>query len=163
MKDINYNLSSRHKGKIGELEVIKRLCSMGIPVYTPIVDDGIDIVANINGEYISIQVKSTVSKKSKDVIKFELTSNTYDSESGNKYKVKHGVYDPNKVNYFALYDIESQDLFLIKNTGKKGISLRTRAPKNNQKRKVNYKSNYDFDTVINYLINGIDNYNIVSI
>ena len=49
----------RATGGVGEMLVAAAFLKRGIPVYRPVVDVGVDLVADINGKMQRIQVKST--------------------------------------------------------------------------------------------------------
>jgi len=58
------NLSRREKGKITEFQVISRLIMMGLDLYVPIIDVGIDCILRIEKHgkptrYYEVQIKST--------------------------------------------------------------------------------------------------------
>jgi len=58
------SLSKRDKGKIAELQVISKLIAMGLDLYVPVIDIGIDAILRMerHGEpsYYELQIKSSL-------------------------------------------------------------------------------------------------------
>ena len=142
-------------GKVGELVTAKKFIEHGIDVYSPLVDTGVDLVAEFGGKLQKIQVKTTT-KTNSEVVAFELIHNK-NIISGNSVRVEKIDYDSDKVDYFSLYDFSNDRLFLLKNDeGRKGINIRYTSPKNNQLNKVNRSEDYDFDNVLERILRNED-------
>lgn len=153
------------KGRIGEYKTIEKFLRHGVPVYIPVVDTGIDMLVDINGEYKSIQVKSSsnVSGVYGDKINFKVTKT--------KRTVSHGTfiqidkkYDSEDIDYFSLYNLLNDDLYLVKNTKDLTGSITIRCnqiPENNQTVNGNYDVDLDFDTVLDEELHGLENINVI--
>ena len=152
-----YNYNTMQTGKIGELSIIEKFISHNIPVYTPVVDAyGTDIIADINGTLLKIQVKSSASITESNSVSFQLSrSGTWRTSSGELHGQKMD-YSTSDVDYFALYDINTDRAFMVKNHGKRSISVRYDTPCNNQSKTIHRADDYDFDTVVDLLSAGID-------
>lgn len=142
-------------GKLGELETIKRFIKRGIPVYIPINDNGIDMLAEFNGKYQKIQVKSSTVSNSQ-LAQFYLTRSKNKIANGPLTKPKQR-YTTDEVDYFSLYDIPNDKLFLLKNDGiKAGIYMRYSKAISGQEANINHAEDYDFDKVLDEIELGID-------
>ena len=162
----NHSLSL---GKIGELTVIKKFLEHGFAVYTPVVDiNGVDLVVRYDHISLNIQVKS--STMSKDVIKDTTLFSLYKiyrhyGENGTykDEKIKYGI---DEVDYFALYDVETDDIFLVENNSTigKSISIRKRPSDKilgKQEKNIHMYYDYQFDYVIQNIKNDIKQSSII--
>lgn len=162
----NLNItSSLFKGKIGEYKTIEKFLKHGVPVYIPIVDTGIDMIININGEYKTVQVKSSsnTSGVNNDKIIFKITRNKRTISSGTYEQVAE-AYNTDEIDYFSLYNLLNDDLYLIKNSGDPITNLTIRCnqiPQKTQTVNGNYDVDLDFDAVLDEEINGLDMINII--
>lgn len=164
----NHSLSL---GTIGELAVIKKFLEYNFAVYTPVVDiDGVDLIVRYDHLSLNIQVKSsTVSKDiNQDTTTFSLYKiSRHYGENGTfkDEKVKYGI---DEVDYFALYDVETDDVFLIENNSTIGktISIRKRPSDKilgRQEQNIHMYYDYQFDYVIQNIINNIKQSSIIDI
>ena len=81
---------------------------MGIPVYIPFGDnEKADLIAEFGGKLNKIQVK-TSEKIEDNKFKIDLRSNTI----RNNFYYYH-TYDKNEIDYFSLYNYESDILMLV--------------------------------------------------
>lgn len=152
------NMSSKKIGAIGEFETAKRFTQRGIPVYLALTDDsGTDMIAEFDGKLQKIQVKTTQIQKIKNendmgYIEFDLTRNIYDHGH-----ILKGRYSSDDVDYFSLYDAINDNLFLIKNTESVtgSLSLRYSEPASINQYKCFMAHDYEFDSVINNIEQGI--------
>lgn len=164
------NTHSQLTGKLGEYATIKKFIEHGIQVYIPVVDIyGADMIVEIDHEYKKIQVKSSTSKcgVNDTATQFKLTH--YDRKiDHNNYYQKPKKYTQDEVDYFALYDVTSDNLFLVENNENTVSNMIIRNnlstnKKGHQTSKINLASDYDFDKVIENLKNGIKESNIIDI
>lgn len=145
-------------GKIGELAIIKKFISRGIPVYTPVVDSGADIIADLCGNLKKIQVKTSAHRNKTDTATiFDLTTGRYISDecSGNR-RLRHTNYSLDEVDYFALYDFLEDRAFIMKNRETGSISLRDENAPIYKGVECNPKSRYDMDRFLDLIELGID-------
>lgn len=147
-------------GKLGELAVIKKFAEHDIPVYLPISDNGIDMIAEFGGKLQKIQVKSTT-QSDKNRASFQLTHNK-NIIKGKTVTTEHRKYSSDKVDYFSLYDVPNDEVFLLKNNKDiSSINIRYKKSKNNQSLKVNNAEDYQIDKVLDEIELGIDSDNII--
>lgn len=147
--------SDKHNiDKLGEIKTIEKFIEKDIPVYLPIIDNGVDMIAEFNGKPQKIQVKST-SKKDNNTTTFGLTHQTKKLNDG-KYKHEKHMYDDN-IDYFSLYDAVDDQLFLIKNDKKqKSITIRDNSTTHNNGKGFNLSENNNFDSVLSLIELNID-------
>ena len=123
------NFRTKDQGILGESQVLAKFVSLGIPVSIPFGDNcSYDLIAEFNGKLNKIQVKTSIQTAEGKTV-FELsrkrinTSNTY---------IK--AYDSNEIDYFALYSVVRNKIYLIpiEEAPSKAISIRFEPTKNNQ-------------------------------
>lgn len=152
-------------GKIGEVTTIKKFIENGIQVYTPILDNTkVDLVAEFDGKLQRVQVKSSSQCVGVDngATRFKLLSvgNTFNHGIAIS---KHTPYELDEVDYFALYDCNEDNVYLIKNKEglQKDITLRHTPPTGGQIKHINYASDYQIDRYLALLTMGYDPENMV--
>lgn len=152
-------------GKIGEVTTIKKFIENGIQVYTPILDNTkVDLVAEFDGKLQRVQVKSSSQCVGVDngATRFKLLSvgNIFNHGIATS---KHTPYELDEVDYFALYDCNEDNVYLIKNKEdlQKDITLRHTPPTGGQTRHINYASDYQIDRYLALLAMGYDPENMV--
>lgn len=157
--------SKLFKGKLGEYKAMEKFLRNDVPVYIPIVDTGVDMIADINGEFKTIQVKSSSNVKgvNKDKVCFNLTKRKRTIHNG-IYTDREEKYDVDEIDYFALYNLLNDDIYLVKNTEDLAGKLTIRCnqiPEGCQTVYGNYDVDYDFDSVLQMEMNGLDSINII--
>lgn len=152
-------------GKIGEVATIKKFIENGVQVYMPVLDNTkVDLIADFDGKPQRIQVKSSSQYSGVDngATKFKLVS------VGNIFS--HGIaipkrtsYSPDEIDYFALYDCNKDEVYLIRNTEStpKEITLRYTQSSNNQSKLIRLASDYQIDRYIELMKMGYDPENMV--
>lgn len=141
-------MTTKQVGNIGEINIIAAFVDRCIPVYIPFGDnEKADLIAEFNGKLQKIQIKTTENTESYDgdFAYFDLTSSTTHRSNG----VKH-VYSKDEIDYFALYNIETRECFLIavNDAPRLCITLRYTAPKNNQVKGIRFAKDFTFDKII---------------
>ena len=135
-------------GIIGEQTITLAFLKRGIPVSIPIGDNlPYDLVADVCGRLVRVQVKSTERITEDGVMLFE-------TNITNPFKKIRRKYSKAEVDYFGLYchengfiglvDIESCNLYELK--------IRVESAKNKQSKKVRNMRDYEFDNVIDNLL-----------
>jgi len=133
------------KGALGEHGVIKYLLSKSLPVFKSICDNSrIDLVTEVDGKLVKIQVKTTSSKDGKAWL--------YTKKSCLNRKYNYS-YEEGDVDVFALYVDDIDRVFFIsskeatKNTS--SFTLRFTKPGNNQVKNINFADDYlDFEKAL---------------
>ena len=165
LKQLNQYKSSLQVGKLGEIKAIKRLIQYGIPVYIPLIDSyGADLIADIGGRLLKIQVKSSSRQSPNGSVQFELR------RTGTRYNA-HGTlvmdkrtYEAEDIDYFILYNVPDDDLYMIKNTGIRSFTVRKSNGDNYKKHpQVNYSRNYEFDRILEILQSNLDPEDIIEV
>ena len=152
----SFPFSKMMLGEIGELRTAEEFGKRGFHVYMPVFHDSpIDMIVNIDGKLKRIQVKSTTISDG-NVSTFQLEStNAKHSKGVDKYYRKK--YSADEIDYFALYDYNDDEVYLLKNDSEKGtINLRKSKPKNNNSSTINYKSDHSFDRMLSMMITDTD-------
>ena len=145
------HMNKKELGLVGESGILHKFKRHRIDTYIPYGDNTrADLIADFGGKPQRIQIKtSTVSND--EVVLFRPTQSTYKVING-KLDCKRKKYTSDEIDYFALYDYNSDRAFLININELKNnntIILRYTEPKNGQKTKINYADDYDFDKVLN--------------
>ena len=139
-------MQSKQLGNIGESKVLWKFVSLGIPVYIPFGDnEKADLVAEFGGKLNKIQVKS--SEKIEDE-KFVISLKSSTMHNGVVY---YHTYDKNEIDYFALYNKDSDILMLVPVSKLENrTSIKVSVPfksSRNQHKSFNYLD-YTFEKVI---------------
>lgn len=101
-------MQTKQLGNIGEAKTLWKFISLGVPVYIPFGDnEKSDLIAEFGGKLNKIQVK-TSEKLEDDRFIVSLESSTV--HNGINY---HHVYNHDEIDYFALYNLESDILMLV--------------------------------------------------
>ena len=131
-------MNSKRIGNVGEAYALARLVEMGIPVYQQFGDnEPADYIILIDNKPLKVQVKSSDTYDGDKVV-FDLTSSTVHRTNGDKHK-----YTIEEVDIFICYDIQTKELFLVRNSGDmSGITIRYTEPKNNQQQGINYSTDF---------------------
>lgn len=138
-------MDTKRIGNIGEAKVLAKFVELGIPVYIPFGDnEKADLIAEFGGHLNKIQVK-TSSVSSAGQTSFNLTSSTSHRSGGKKNK-----YSNEEVDYFALYSVTRDKIYLLKapNTPLNSIAIRYEPTKNGQSNGVRMENDYLIETVL---------------
>ena len=139
--------NTKSVGNFGEVKTISKFVELGIPIYTSFGDnERCDIIAEFNGKLNKIQCKTSLNLLDEGCFKVSVTSKNRE----NGKDIKH-VYSLDEVDYFAIYNIESDSLLLFPNTGqiKDSLTIRIKPSKNNQTKGINFVSDYTFEKITN--------------
>lgn len=100
-------MTTKQIGNIGESRVLFEFVKRGIPVYLPFGDnESADIIADFNGKLNKIQVKTTTFEKTPGSIEFNIAKRP----TGEGKRI---AYNDNQVDYFALYAVNLDEVFLV--------------------------------------------------
>ncbi len=129
-------MHSKRKGNIGQIATALFFSKMG---YSTFIEQGdiskIDLIVEKDGKLLRIQCKAVTPKKDK----IEL----YLRKSGPGYQF---VYEEKSLDFFALYNLESEELYLVPSAILKrcgvSFSLRLNKSKNNQEKGVSHASSF---------------------
>lgn len=138
-------MNSKRIGNIGEAKVLSKFVELGIPVYLPFGDnEKADLIAEFNGKLNKIQVKTSI-KAEEGKMKFDLTSTIRKQKDYIKFN-----YSIENIDYFALYNIERDKVFLIsvEETGDTAVTIRYEPPKNGQKVGIRFEKDYLIENVL---------------
>ena len=154
--------NTKQIGNIGEIKTISKFVELGIPVYIPFGDnEKADLVAEFGGKLNKIQVKTTNSSvSSNDIASFDLTTQKHSGK-------EHYKYDSADADFFACYDAESDDAYLlpIKDQKRSGINIRKSIPKNHQVKNINNAEDFIIENVLAKIekvdVIDVDDYKII--
>lgn len=140
-------MTTKQLGNIGEAQALCKFVSLKVPIYQAFGDnERSDLIAEFGGKLQRIQVK-TSEKCNNGKITFNLVSSTVHR----KNEVKH-KYTKEEVDYFALYNLETNILVLIPIElvlGRTMVSFNVvYKPSKNQYDALNWKD-FEFENVIN--------------
>lgn len=139
-------MNSKQLGNITEVQVMLEFLKLGYNVLTPYGDcERYDFVADINGKFIRIQVK-TSRKEDDGKIVFN-TASTHYSDG----KCIHSSYTKEEIDYFATFYNDKCYLIPVEECGGRNTSLRFIPTKNGQTRGVKMASDYELEEIIKEL------------
>lgn len=132
-------------GNIGEAKFLCKCVELGIPIYTSFGDnERSDFIIDLNNKLLRIQVKTSQRSVSEGSVLFDLVSSTTHRQKGTKHK-----YTVEEVDYFACYNLITDEIYMVKNLGEmSGITIRWIPPKNGQQ-KYNKAENLTIEKVFN--------------
>ncbi len=139
-------MNSKRLGNIGEAKALAKFVDLQVPVYLPFGDvEKSDLIAEFNGKLNRIQVKACE--------KFESGSFTVSLKSSTirKQVDYYHTYTSDEVDYFVIYNLESDTLLLVPINKLEGrTSLKVNIPfieTHNQYEPFNYED-YTFENII---------------
>lgn len=122
-------INTKRIGNIGEAKVLAKFVELGISVYIPFGDnERADMIAEFDGKLQKIQVKTSIGCKDGQVT-FSLVSSTNHRKNGSNHK-----YTSDEVDYFALYSLQRDCVYLLKVPEEplRSITIRYEPAKNGQ-------------------------------
>ena len=140
-------MSRKRIGEIVEAKVLTDLLDCGLSVATPWGDDDpYDLIADIDGKLIRIQVKTARSRTHGEAFSFCCTRNKY---------CKNGIwlhqkYEEGEIDYFATVWEGKTYLVPAEECGQEK-QLRISPTKNGMKKLVNWAKDYELEKVVDKL------------
>jgi hypothetical protein len=135
-------LSADQKGAVAELAIALAAAKLGIDVYRPLQEGGrYDLIFGLAGELARVQCKWAPLHG--DIVLVRCYSSRR-----NRHGLLRRTYAEGEVDAYAAYCDELNRCFFIpygEFVGRTQIYLRLERPKNNQKRLLNWASDFDFD------------------
>lgn len=144
-------LSTKQVGNLTELQCLTALCELGYNVSIPYGDSArYDIIADICGKLIRIQVKTSSLKNADDenVIHFSCRSTHTTSQGVNNVR-----YSEDEIDYFATYWKNKCYLIPISECSTTK-TLRLALPKNNQTKGISFAWDYELEKQIDKIKGG---------
>lgn len=139
-------MNTKQQGNITEVSVMLEFLKLGYNVLTPYGDcERYDFVADVNGHFYKIQVKSA-NDKEEGKITFNCASTHYVDG-----KCVHDSYTKDEIDYFATFYNNKCYLISVEECGGRSASLRFLPPKNNQTRGIKWAKDYELEEVIKRL------------
>ena len=137
-RKINMELTSKQKGNLTELQVITYLYSLGYQCSLPYGENSrYDLIADINGKLIKIQVKtSSLKDNNLEAIEFSCRSSRINSKGTINTR-----YTKDEIDYFATY-WNNQCYLIPVNECSVSKTLRFCYPKTGQKKGITLASDY---------------------
>ena len=141
------DMSTLIKGRITELKVIEYFLNLGYVVSTPEIPYSYDLLLDIGTRILKIQVKTSRLILDGDVLEFQVSSVTHNS---NGYTIRQ--YNSDKVDYFCTYWEDKCYLIPIQECGCKAKRLRLKPTNNNQVAGVTFADDYLAEKILKSLI-----------
>lgn len=136
-------LNSKQIGNLTEMQCMISFLELGHNVLTPYGDcERYDFVADINGELIKIQCKTSHSQDNGDSFSFSTRSTHY--ADGHCI---HEKYTKDEIDYFATIWNDKCYLVPVEECGNEK-RLRINTPKNYQKHRVNFAEEYLLENIL---------------
>lgn len=140
-------MTTKEEGILGEAKVLSKFTELGVPISIPFGDNcSYDLIAEFNGKLQKIQVKTSAQTKN------GCTSFRTRKVRINRNKNIIKNYTKAEVDYYALYSIKRDKVFLVKfeDVKKNSINIRFEEPKNKQGKLLKFEEDYLIDNVITY-------------
>jgi len=138
-------MNSKRIGNIGEVKALCKFVEMGIPCYIPYGDnEKSDLIAEFNGGLKRIQIKTSYKCGNEKII-FSINSSSYHRGGTNHF------YTKEEVDYFVLYNIESDKIFLVpieRCFANNQFTIRLKKAKNGQIKNINFYEDFSFENMI---------------
>ena len=141
-------LSSKQKGNLTELQCITAFYELGYSVSIPYGENSrYDFIADIDGELIKVQVKTSRIKKENEAIEFSCRSTNVNAKGTTYHR-----YNKEQIDYFATcwkgkcYLIPVEECSVTK-------TLRFCYPASGQKKGITLAEEYELQKVLNRRIN----------
>ena len=143
-------LNSKQIGNLTEMECMLAFMRHGFNVLTPYGDcERYDFVADVNGMLIKAQVKtSRPARGVEGAIVFNTSSQT--TSNG---KMVHHSYDDTQIDYFMTFYEGIAYLIPVNECSTREKTLRFLPPKNGQIKGITFAKDYEFEKVVNKIIN----------
>ena len=143
-------LNSKQIGNLTEMECMLAFMRHGFNVLTPYGDcERYDFVDDVNGMLIKVQVKtSRPSRGAEGAIVFNTSSQT--TSNG---KMVHHSYDDTQIDYFMTFYEGIAYLIPVNECSTREKTLRFLPPKNGQIKGITFAKDYEFEKVVNKIIN----------
>ena len=136
-------MDSNRKGAIAEAEIAAAATRLGIPVLRPIVEHGrFDLGFEVAGELLRVQCKWGGFDPEAGVIRVPLQASSC-TPTG----YARSTYSEDEIGHVAVYCDALDGCYLLPVSlvaGRRGLSLRTSAPRNGQRACINLASDYEF-------------------
>ena len=143
-------LNSKQIGNITELECMLAFIRVGYNVLTPYGDcERYDFVVDINNHFYRIQVKTSREQDNGNYIEFNTSSQT--TKNG---KMVHQSYDDTQIDYFMTFYNGKTYLIPVNEASTREKRLRFVPPKSGQVKGITFAEEYEFEKVVNKIING---------
>lgn len=143
-------LNSKQIGNLTEMECMLAFMRHGFNVLTPYGDcERYDFVTDVNGILVKIQVKtSRPARGVEGAIVFNTSSQT--TSNG---KMVHHSYDDTQIDYFMTFYEDKAYLIPVSECSAREKTLRFLPPKNGQIKGITFAKDYEFEKVVNEIIN----------
>lgn len=140
-------LNTKRKGMALEARIMTDLLECGCAVSTPWGDtERYDLVVDIGGNLLRIQVKSARTRNDGETIEFDCRSNRYTGKG-----IEHYKYSADDIDYFATAYKETSYLISV-NECESSKVLRIGPAKNNQQKRITCADQYELKKVISELM-----------
>lgn len=138
-------------GDLGEAKVLAKFVEMGCDVYIPFSGhSAVDMIIDTGNKLLKIQVKSSTYTEN-GCTKFHTTKINRRDYNQSYAKVK---YSTEEIDYFALYSVQADEVYLIPIDECNGSSFWIRHDMNVKKcATINKASDYLFENVIEQIVN----------
>ena len=137
-------MNTKKKGNITELECMLAFIKRGFNVLTPYGDcERYDFVVDVNGKFIRVQSKASMSDDNGASFKFNTRS--CNRKNG---KIVHHKYTKEEIDYFSTVFNGQCYLIPVEECGSSNKRLRILPPKNGQTRGITWAKDYELEEVI---------------
>lgn len=137
-------MNSKQLGNITEMQAMLGFMQLGYNVLTPYGDcERYDFVADVNGKFVKIQVKSSKISEDETKISFN-TASTHYSDG----KCIHQSYSKEDIDYFATVYNNQVYLIPVEECSSRSQSLRLEPTKNGQAARVKWAKDYRLEEVV---------------
>ena len=131
------------KGRTTEIEVVLAFIKLGFNIAEPFVPDRYDFIADVNGDLIKVQVKTSRVKKENEAIIFTCRSTNVNTKGTTYHR-----YNKEQIDYFATFWNEKCYLIPVEECSV-NKTLRFCYPSSGQKKGITLAEEYELEKVLN--------------
>jgi hypothetical protein len=139
------DLTTNQKGAIAETAIVHQAVKLGVEVYSPVVEGGrYDYIFVVGAELIRVQCKWAARRGAVVVVPCYSARR---ARSG----VLRRFYTPDEIDAFAAYCAELDRCYFLpleRFGGRSAIQLRLERSRNNQRARVNWAADYEFEATL---------------
>jgi hypothetical protein len=134
-------LTTNQKGAVAELAIACAAAKAGVGVLRPVCDERYDLVFDLRGRFIRVQCKTAVRRGEVVVVRCRTCRRSADG-------LVRGTYSSDEIDAFAAFCPELDRSFFLpldQISARTAIQLRLATSRNNQRERVNWADDYDFE------------------
>ena len=138
-------MTTNQKGAIAETAIIHEAVKLGIDVYRPVVEGGrYDLILDLYPRLVRLQCKWGARYNDVIIVRCRSCRRTRDG-------LLHRQYTAEEIDAFAAYCVDTDRCYYLpleRFSHRRAIQLRTGLPRNNQRRRINWAAEFEFEATL---------------